>query len=260
MAIDYHRLRNWQFAETEQVCGWKDCAIYALGVGYGFDPLDARQLRFVYEHAMAMVPTMPVVLASPGFWLKEQNSGVDWVKVLHGEQSLRIHRPIAVGSTVVGRMRVTGIVDKGRDKGAILVQERTLHDKATGELLATLESLTFARGDGGEEAKPMLAGSNTTIGVIATDAPLSKARAQRLAGAGHDGLARAIRPVHTMSDGDTLFALSTGHAPAIDFNVLCAMASEAVARACVNAVRAAQGLQVDGLWLPSGTDLEAARA
>lgn len=149
MAIDYHRLRNWQFAETEQVCGWKDCAIYALGVGYGFDPLDARQLRFVYEHAMAMVPTMPVVLASPGFWLKEQNSGVDWVKVLHGEQSLRIHRPIAVGSTVVGRMRVTGIVDKGRDKGAILVQERTLHDKATGELLATLESLTFARGDGG---------------------------------------------------------------------------------------------------------------
>ena len=55
------------------------------------------------------------------------------------------------------------------------------------------------------------------IGVIATDAPLTKAQAKRLAGAGHDGLARAIRPVHTMSDGDTLFALSTGMAGALDF-------------------------------------------
>ena len=112
----------------------------------------------------------------------------------------------------------------------------------------------------GEAPQAILAGSNTTIGVIATDAPLTKARAQRLAGAGHDGLARAIRPVHTMSDGDTLFALSTGHAPAIDFNVLCAMAGEAVARACVNAVRAAEGLRVGALWLPCATDLDATDA
>ena len=112
----------------------------------------------------------------------------------------------------------------------------------------------------GEAPQAILAGSNTTIGVIATDAPLTKARAQRLAGAGHDGLARAIAPVHTMSDGDTLFALSTGLAPAIDFNVLCAMAGEAVARACINAVRAARGLHTGTEWLPSATDLEAARA
>jgi L-aminopeptidase/D-esterase-like protein len=63
-----------------------------------------------------------------------------------------------------------------------------------------------------------------------------------------------------MSDGDTLFALSTGLAPAIDFNVLCAMAGEAVARACINAVRAARGLNTGTEWLPSATDLEAARA
>nr|MBP7456774.1 P1 family peptidase [Ottowia sp.] len=81
-----------------------------------------------------------------------------------------------------------------------------------------------------------------------------------LAGAGHDGLARAIRPVHTMSDGDTLFALATGQAPALDFNVLCIMAAEAVARACVNAVRAAEGIKTDTLDLPSASDLIAARA
>lgn len=110
----------------------------------------------------------------------------------------------------------------------------------------------------GETPMPMLAGSNTTIGVLATDAPLSKARAQRLAGAGHDGLAHAIRPVHTMSDGDTLFALSTGLGPALDFNVLCVMAAQAVARACANAVQAARSLRCGELYLPAWVDLEAA--
>jgi acyl dehydratase len=74
--------------------------------------------------------------------------------VLHCEQSLTIHRPIPAAATVIGSMRVSGIVDKGRDKGAILVQERTLRDKATGELLATLEHLTFCRGDGGFSEQP----------------------------------------------------------------------------------------------------------
>lgn len=154
MAIDYKRLRNWPLADVEQSYDWKDSALYALGVGYGHDPMDERQLRFVYEEHMLAAPTMPVVLATHGFWVKEQNTGIDWVKVLHGEQSLVIHRPIPVAATVVGSMRVKGIVDKGRDKGAILVQERTLRDKATGELLATLEHLTFCRGDGGFSEQP----------------------------------------------------------------------------------------------------------
>jgi len=61
--------------------------------------------------------------------------------------------------------------------------------------------------------------------------------------------------VHTMSDGDTLFALATGMSGGLDFNVLCTMAGEAVARACVNAVRAAQGVAIDTLLLPSAADL-----
>jgi L-aminopeptidase/D-esterase-like protein len=112
----------------------------------------------------------------------------------------------------------------------------------------------------GDPPLSLLAGTNTTIGVIATDAPLTKAQCQRLAGAGHDGLARAVRPVHTMSDGDTLFALSTGMSGALDFNVLCTMAGEAVARACVNAVMAAQGMTTATLALPSAADLMAGAA
>ncbi|MBO9680178.1 MAG: P1 family peptidase [Acidovorax sp.] len=113
----------------------------------------------------------------------------------------------------------------------------------------------------GERPHPILAGSNTTIGVIATDAPLSKAQAQRLAVAGHDGLARAINPVHTMSDGDTLFALSTGLAgKSPGMLVLATMAAEAVARATVRAVQAAQSITTsNGLTLPGLADWKGPR-
>lgn len=111
----------------------------------------------------------------------------------------------------------------------------------------------------GEPPHPLLAGSNTTIGVIATDTRLTKVQAQRLAVAGHDGLARSINPVHTMSDGDTLFTLATGHVPHHPgMMVLATMAAEAVARATVRAVLAARTLRTaDGLALPCHDDLAA---
>jgi L-aminopeptidase/D-esterase-like protein len=108
----------------------------------------------------------------------------------------------------------------------------------------------------GEPPKPMLAGTNTTIGVIATDAVITKVQASRLATVGHDGLARSINPVHTMSDGDTLFALGTGRAGrTIGMLQLGTMAAEAVALAVACAVRAAEGLTVGKLHLPCARDL-----
>jgi len=82
-------------------------------------------------------------------------------------------------------------------------------------------------------------GQNTTIGVVATDAALTKAQAQRMATCAHDGLARVIRPVHTQMDGDTIFALATGAADGTAHPVqLCAAAAEAMARAVNNAILA----------------------
>jgi L-aminopeptidase/D-esterase-like protein len=108
----------------------------------------------------------------------------------------------------------------------------------------------------GEPPKPPLAGTNTTIGVIATDAVITKAQASRLALVGHDGLARSINPVHTMSDGDTLFALGTGRAgKSLDMTVLGTMAAEAVALAVVRAIRAAQGITVGKQRFPAAGDL-----
>ncbi|QOF76883.1 P1 family peptidase [Variovorax sp. 38R] len=111
----------------------------------------------------------------------------------------------------------------------------------------------------GELPKPLLAGTNTTIGVIATDAVLTKVQANRLAMVAHDGLARAINPVHTMSDGDTLFALATGRVPlegdAPGMTVLSTMAAEATAIATVRAVRAARAVTVGELHIPCAADL-----
>lgn len=82
--------------------------------------------------------------------------------------------------------------------------------------------------------------SNTVIGVVATNAKLTKPEATKLAQMAQDGVARAIRPAHMMVDGDTIFALATGRLNA-DVSLVGAFAAEAVAQACVNAVKAAAG-------------------
>ncbi len=87
------------------------------------------------------------------------------------------------------------------------------------------------------ERSVSLTGTNTTIGIVATNARLTKTQANRLAEVAHDGFALSIRPVHTMNDGDTLFALSYGDRDE-DMTTLCTAATEVVARAIVNAVTA----------------------
>jgi L-aminopeptidase/D-esterase-like protein len=133
------------------------------------------------------------------------------------------------------------------DTGRVIAGARTRNGKA---LLDTRRALLR-----GEPPEALLAGANTTIGVIATDAVITKAQASRLATVAHDGLARSINPVHTMSDGDTLFALGTGRADkSLGQLVLGTMAAEATALAVVRAVRAAQALTIGKLRLPSAAD------
>jgi L-aminopeptidase/D-esterase-like protein len=133
-------------------------------------------------------------------------------------------------------------------------------DPLTGQLLAgariyadsrTLLDIRQAQLKGHSIAKPQV-GSNTTIGVVATDAVLTKPQAHRLAQVAHDGLARSIRPVHTPMDGDTLFALGTGSSgQAADMMLLSTLAAEVTAMAVVNAVRAAKDLRFGQGWWPA---------
>lgn len=149
MAIDYCRLKDWPFPDVRQRYTEKDSILYALGLGFGMDPLDESELRFVYEDRLQAMPTMAVVLGYPGFWMKDPATGIDWKKLLHGEQRLSLHQPLSPTGEVVGRTRIKSITDKGAGKGAIVVAERTLSDALSGALLATLEIVTFCRGDGG---------------------------------------------------------------------------------------------------------------
>jgi len=89
---------------------------------------------------------------------------------------------------------------------------------------------------------PFSAMQNTTLAVIATDAALTKAQARKVAAMAHDGLARAIKPIHTMFDGDTIFALSTGTAQA-DVSVIGAVAAEVLARAVVRVGRMSRAMK-----------------
>ncbi|MFC8668192.1 P1 family peptidase [Streptomyces sp. NPDC057199] len=103
-------------------------------------------------------------------------------------------------------------------------------------------------------AKNSLPPLNTTLAVVATDADLSKAQAQKLAGTAHDGIARAVRPVHLLHDGDTVFALATGAHPLAEENPLAlnevlAAGADLVTRAIVRAVRTAESVEgPGGLW------------
>ena len=149
MAIDYETLKNWPFAPIEHAYTARDSILYALGLGFGADPMDRRQLDFVYEEGLKALPTMAVVLAYPGFWLKDPDTGVDWKKVLHGEQGLKVHEPLPASGTVVGTTRIDALIDKGAGKGALVYSTREIRDKASGKLLAEVASCGFLRGDGG---------------------------------------------------------------------------------------------------------------
>jgi acyl dehydratase len=149
MPINPETLLNWHFPELEHSYAERDTMLYALGLGCGADPLDQGQLQFVYEDGLRALPSMAVVLGYPGFWISDPGTGVDWKKVLHGEQDITIFKPLPAAGTVIGRTRVTGVFDKGKEKGAVLVSERDVIDKASGDLLCRLTSTTMMRGDGG---------------------------------------------------------------------------------------------------------------
>lgn len=151
MAIDYHHLKNRAFAPVHQHHAERDTMLYALSLGLGSDPLNAQALPYVFEGApggLRALPTLPVVLGYPGFWANQPDTGIDWVKLLHGEQRMRLHRPLPTHGDIVGLSRITHLSDKGPGKGALMVTERRV-ETAAGELLATVQQVSFLRGDGG---------------------------------------------------------------------------------------------------------------
>jgi acyl dehydratase len=150
MAIVYDALLNYKIPEVRQRLRKRDTIFYALSVGLGQDPMDERQLDFIDHHKpLRALPSMAVVLGHPGFWIANPDTGADAVRVVHGEQQIRLHQPLPVEGEIVAQTRVTGLVDMGVGKGALMYTQKDVRDATSGALLATTSSTSFLRGDGG---------------------------------------------------------------------------------------------------------------
>ena len=127
----------------------KDTILYALGVGVGGNPLDPGELPFVYEKSLRIIPSQASVIAYPGPWLTEPELGINYVKVLHGEQSVMFERHLKPSGSVRGEYEVIGVDDKGPEKGAVVFFEKRIIDAHDEALICRVRSTYFLRGDGG---------------------------------------------------------------------------------------------------------------
>lgn len=144
MVFDPEKLLALPPRVTEQRFSERDTILYALGVG-----ASEEDLPFVYEAGLKALPTMAVVLGYPGFWQKEPQYGIDWKRVLHGEQSICLHAPLPVAGRVRSELTIDEIIDKGAEKGAVLMSSRRIYEADGGRHLATVSQTSMLRGNGG---------------------------------------------------------------------------------------------------------------
>jgi L-aminopeptidase/D-esterase-like protein len=146
---------------------------------------------------------------------------------------------LADGVTVAAIVAVNAVGDViDPATGQVVAGVRTEDGKGLADVRRLVRS-----GQLGTRLRTPRAGENTTIGVVATNAVLTKAQARKIAQMAHDGYARAISPAHTPGDGDTIFALATGtQAGEANVSLIGALAAEAMADAVVRAARQAEGL------------------
>jgi acyl dehydratase len=155
MPIYYPDILEQRTASRTFSYGDKDVMLYALGIGLGADPMDERELPFVYEKNLRVVPTAATVLAAGARTRApveapagHRISQLNYLMVVHGEQKVELHRPLPASGEFIAESRTIGAFDKGKDKGAVVVNE-TVWTDAEGRKVATLTGSTFARGDGG---------------------------------------------------------------------------------------------------------------
>lgn len=216
--------------------------LFDLGVGDAKIRPDAEAGYKACKAASANAPAEGNVGAGAGATVGKMFGGKRAMKGGIGTASIKLSG-LTVGA-IVAVNAVGDIIDP--TTGRLIAGARTVDGK---KLAGTMAGILR-----GESLPPMLGGTNTTIGLVATDAKLDKAQAQKVAEMAHDGLARTINPAHTMFDGDTIFAVATGKSAStktVNVTLIGALAAEAMAQAVVRAIRAAKGIQN----LPSAADL-----
>jgi acyl dehydratase len=147
MPLDYDVLMGTRMSDKPTLYSDKDAMLYALGVGFGSDPLDQHELPFVFENRLLKtVPTMASVL-TPGDLLAD--CGWDYSLMVLGEQKLDLFRPLPEKGRLLTNSRVVSVFDKGADIGAVISVESEVRMAKDDTALFTVGSTVIARGDGG---------------------------------------------------------------------------------------------------------------
>jgi acyl dehydratase len=159
MPIFYPDILDQRTAARTFTYGDKDVMLYALGIGLGADPMDEKELAFVYEKNLKVAPTAATVLSAAGGGGRvvgeapklpqgHRQSQMNFLMMVHGEQKVELHKPLPVTGTFTAEGRTIGAWDKGEGKGAVVVNE-TIWTDEKGEKAVTLTMSMFYRGDGG---------------------------------------------------------------------------------------------------------------
>ena len=150
MPINYETLMNFAIPDIHHTLTKREAAFYALSCGFGANPMAEAQLDYVdFDRDLKIVPSMPVVLGYlPGF-IADPRTGIDHVKVVHGDQSVELFAPLTAGQELICRNHIVSLVDKGEGRGALMVMQRDITDANTGAALAKTTATIVLRGDGG---------------------------------------------------------------------------------------------------------------
>ncbi|MEY2756661.1 MAG: hypothetical protein RIR33_439 [Pseudomonadota bacterium] len=147
MALDFKAALAASDSDLPYAYSDTQIMLYALAIGMGRDPLDTREIDFVYERRLKIIPTVATVLAWGARDIRKL--GVDYSKVLHGEHKLALHQPLPTRAEILVNTRTKAIHDKGKDRGALIVSVLEALEKTTRAPLFTQEMTHFARADGG---------------------------------------------------------------------------------------------------------------
>src|SRR5215469_9729015 len=144
MPIYYPDILQQKSAPRTFSYGDKDVMLYALGIGLSADPMDQRELAFTYERGLRVVPTAATVLAAGARAARAEpqlpdgvrRSEINYLMVVHGEQKVELRKPLPASGSFTASTRTIGAFDKGKDKGAVIVNETTWTDEAVFDVAA----------------------------------------------------------------------------------------------------------------------------
>ncbi|MDR7097459.1 MaoC/PaaZ C-terminal domain-containing protein [Hydrogenophaga laconesensis] len=134
------------YPEVEQTVSSRDAMLYGLALGFGENPCDEKQLRFVYERGLQVFPTMAITLCYPGSkGHSVARFGLDTRQVLHVFQGFEIVAPIPLDRVLVGQQVILSVIDKGPARGVLWTYENRVRVRETGELVCILRGASMSR-------------------------------------------------------------------------------------------------------------------